>query len=167
MKTTIWICLMCFFFSLSADEVITGFWKTIDEKTKRAQSIVAVYDYQGVYYGRLVVTFNDDGTLNDTIYDPKGRAPGVVGHPFYAGMDIIWGLKNNGRKYSGGSILDPEKGNIYGAELWRQGQDLIVRGELLIFGRNQVWPPAQDSDFPQGFQKPDLSSFIPVIPRVR
>lgn len=128
---------------------------------------MAVYEYQGQYYGRLILSFNEDGTVADTLYEPQLRAPGVIGHPYYSGMDIIWGLKFDGKKFSGGSIIDPEKGNIYGAQLWRQGSDLIVRGELLIFGRNQKWPPATDSDFPAGFQKPDLAKFVPIIPRVK
>lgn len=161
------LLLSIFTFALSASESITGFWRSVDERTKKTESILAIYEYHGQFFGRLIVTFNDDGTVNDTIYDPKSRAPGVVGDPYYAGMDIIWNLKDNGKKFTGGSIMDPEKGNVYGAELWRQGNDLIVRGELLIFGRNQIWPPALDSDFPPGFKKPDLTTMIPVIPKVK
>jgi len=160
-------CLFMFSMALNAQEGITGFWKSIDERSKKPQSIIAVYEYQGKYYGRIIATYNRQGIIDDSIYNPQGRAPGVVGHPYYSGMDIIWNLKDNGKKYSDGSILDPEKGNIYGAELWRQGNDLIVRGELLIFGRNQTWPAALDTDFPPGFQKPDLTSLVPVIPKVR
>lgn len=144
---------------------ITGFWKTVDEKTLKPQSIIAIYPYQGHYFGRIILTYYEDGSVQDTIYNPKKRALGVVGNPYYVGLDIIWGLKNEGSKYKDGTILDPEKGHVYGAEAWRQDDKLIVRGKLLIFGRNQTWPPATEIDFPDGFQKPDLSLLIPVIPK--
>lgn len=146
-------------------EAIVGFWKTINEKTLRPESIVAIYPYNGQYFGRIILTYYADGSIQDTIYAPKKRAPGVIGNPYYVGMDILWGLKQEGNKYKDGSILDPEKGHIYGAEAWKQGDKLIVRGKLLVFGRNQTWPPAIETDFPEGFQKPELTSFVPVIPK--
>ena len=64
-------------------------------------------------------------------------------------------------------ILDPEKGNIYNSELWvNSNGQLVVRGKYLMFGRSQEWFPALDKDFPSGFKKPDLNSFVPAIPEV-
>mgnify|MGYP001028432891 CR=1 FL=1 len=146
-------------------ENIVGFWKTINEKTQRPESIVAIYQYKGVYYGRIILTYYDDGTIQDTIYNPKKQAAGVVGNPYYVGMDILWGLTQQGKKYKDGSILDPEKGNVYGAEAWRKAEKLIVRGKLFVFGRNQTWPPAAETDFPEGFKMPDINSFVPSIPK--
>ncbi|MFI5343605.1 MAG: DUF2147 domain-containing protein [Chlamydiales bacterium] len=146
---------------------VTGFWQTMDDKTGRPQSIVALYPYRGLYFGRMVVTFDDSGKLSDTINDPKDRAPGVVGNPYYSGMDIIWDMKKEGSKYVGGKIIDPEKGDIYDAEMWLSHGRLIVRGEILFFGENQTWLPAVESDFPPNFKKPDLNQFIPVIPTVK
>lgn len=148
----------------SQDDIV-GFWKTINEKTLKAESVIAIYPYNGQYYGRIILTYFDDGTVQDTMYEPKKRAAGVVGNPYYSGMDIMWGLKPEGHKYKEGSILDPEKGHVYGAEAWRKGEKLIVRGKLLMFGRNQTWPPAVEADFPQGFKMPELSTFVPNIPK--
>lgn len=144
---------------------IVGFWKTVNEKTMKPESVIAIYQYHGQYFGRIMLTYDNDGAVQDTIYQPKKRASGVVGNPYYVGMDIIWGLKKEGDKYKDGSILDPEKGYIYGAEAWKQGEKLIVRGKLLMFGRNQTWPPAEESDFPEGFRKPDLTALTPLIPK--
>ncbi len=163
------IVLLCFIFAvhgLLAAQDVTGFWKTVDEKTGSVESIVAIYEYQGQYYGRIVATYDENGNIKDTIYSPGERAPGVKGNPYYAGLDIIRGLKNTGARYTDGEIMDPEKGRIYGAELWVDYGNLIVRGKLLFFGRNQTWPPAQDSDFPAGFKKPDLTQIVPVIYQV-
>lgn len=152
--------------ALVAQDVV-GFWKTIDDKTGRPESIIAIYDYNGKVFGRIVATYNEQGKIDDTIYNPKDRAPGVIGNPFYAGLDIIWNLQKNGSKYSKGHIMDPEKGRVYDAEMWREGRHLIVRGEIFFFGRNQAWDPALESDFPHGFKKPDLNTLVPSIPRVK
>jgi len=148
-----------------ASNGIVGFWKTINESTQKPECIVAIYQYGKEYYGRIIVTYNDDGSVQDTIYQPRKRAVGIVGNPYYAGLDIIWGLKAGNNKYINGSIVDPLKGNIYGAEAWRQGNSLIVKGKLFIFWRNQTWPVATDTDFPSDFQKPDLTALVPVIPK--
>ena len=109
-------------------ESIVGFWKTVDENSGRPQSIVGIYEYQGKYYGRLLATYNENGKIDDTIYKPKDRAPGVVGHPYYAGLDIIWNLTSKGNKLTNGHILDPQKGKIYGAEMWLLNNNLSRQG---------------------------------------
>jgi uncharacterized protein (DUF2147 family) len=143
---------------------IVGFWKTINDKTDKPESIVGIYSYQGKYYGRLLATYNEKGQIEDSIYEPKDRAPGVVGNPYYSGLDIIWDLEKDADKYTNGKILDPKKGKIYEAEAWLKDGKLIVRGEILFFGVNQTWPAATDADFPQGFKKPDLKKMVPKIP---
>ncbi len=167
-KKIIALWVVCFLpFSSVFAEGIEGFWKAVNEKG-REDCIVAVYEYDGMWYGRIIGTYNDEGVMDDTIYHPVERAPGVKENPYYSGMDIIWNLRpTSGGKYRG-KIVDPEKGKVYKAELWvNQYGELVVRGELLFFGRNQEWPAAQDSDFPKGFQKPDVSTFVPEIPRVK
>lgn len=160
------ICLLFFSAALSAnDGEISGFWKTIHEKTLKPESVIAIYSYQGQYYGRIILTYHEDGTVQDTIYLPKKRAQGVVGHPYYSGLDFMWGLKSKGNKFLDGNIIDPLKGHVYGAEAWKKDDNLVVRGKLFIFGRNQTWPPAVAADFPADFQMPDLTAFVPVVPK--
>lgn len=154
-----------FFCNQATAEDITGFWKSINEETGKAQCIVAIYEYDDKYYGRIIGTFDDDQKLTETIYAPKERAPGVIGRPFYCGLDIIWDLIDNGISYKG-KILDPQKGNVYNSELWIEKGNLVVRGKLLFFGRNQTWVAASNADFPKGFKKPSLEALVPVIPQV-
>ena len=150
--------------SLWAEADIVGFWKSISDKTGLAQSIVAVYPYQGSYYGRLIGSFNDAGTvMEDTIYNPKTRPTALPGQPFYCGMDFIWALNPRGASYDG-EILDPEHGDVYKASLWVEDGNLKVEGKLLFFGRTQTWVPAEPSDYPKGFKMPDVSTFVPVAP---
>jgi len=161
---------LCFFFvsffcySMIAQE-ITGFWKSINEETGKAQCIVAIYEYADQFYGRIIGTFDEDQKLSETIYSPKERAPGVIGKPFYCGLDLIWDLTDSGISYKG-KILDPQKGNVYNAELWIENGDLMVRGKWLFVGRNQKWIAALHSDFPKGFKMPNPKTFVPVIPQV-
>lgn len=144
---------------------ITGFWKSVNEKTGKPQCMVAIYEHDNTYYGRIVSTYDDEGNIEDTLETPNSRAPGIIGTPYYCGIDLIWGLDKRGEKYKG-RIVDPKKGNIYRAELWVENGNLIVRGKLLCFGRNQTWVPASSSDFHDDFKKPDVATFVPVIPEV-
>ncbi len=106
-----WIVVLCILAAILpgfSTEDISGFWKTVNEEGK-PQSIIAVYEYDDTHYGRLIAAYNDEGLIDDSIYHPKARAPGVVGDPFYCGLDIIWGLIDSGVKFKG-KILDPQKG---------------------------------------------------------
>lgn len=151
--------------SLTGAEPIQGFWKTINEQGV-AQCIIGIYEYEGLSYGRIIATFNSEGQVKDSIYHPVERAPGVVGDPYYSGLDIIWYLAESGQVFKG-KILDPQAGKVYRAELWRDAQNLIVRGKLLMFGRSYTWRPVTASDLPEGFQLPDLSTFTPDVPETK
>jgi hypothetical protein len=150
--------------AFSAD--IDGFWLILNQKTQQPRCVVAIYEHGGKWYGRIIGSYDIYGKLSDTIYDPKDRAPGVAGNPFYSGLDFIWNLRNRGVRYKG-KIMDPEKGNVYNAEVWREGENLVVRGELLVFGKSQTWTPFPESDFSPKFKKPDLKHMVPEVPRVR
>ncbi len=113
-----------------AAEGITGYWTTIDDETKEAKSVVQIYEYQGKYYGRVVKLLKDQNA--------KAKIPG---NPSVLGLDIIWDLEQDGDTYSGGEVLDPTKGKVYGCEVWREGKNLIVRGKIAFLGRNQTWLP--------------------------
>ncbi len=113
-------------------EPITGTWKTIDDETGEAKSLVRIYEYQGQYYGRVVKLFKD----------PERTAKGIKGSPKINGLDIIWNMHDAGEKFTGGEILDPKKGKIYTCEIWKDKDGtLIVRGKFGPFGRNQTWQP--------------------------
>jgi len=157
----IYLLLCC---SSLCGESILGFWKSIDEKTGKPGCLVAIYEYRDKYYGRIVGTYNKEGVMEETIDAPQDRAPGVVGRPFYCGLDFIYDLKKG--SHCKGKIVDPQKGNVYRAELWVEDGNLIVRGKMLCFGRNQTWLPATQEDFPSFSKKPDVSQFVPVIPEV-
>lgn len=154
--------LLIFLSPLSAGDIV-GFWKNHNPKTGHPKLIIAIYEHQDTHYGRILGSYDALGKLDDTIYAAEGRAKGVKGNPFYAGMDFIWNLKKKQKSYTG-KIIDPRNGKIYDVELWRKGEDLIVRGMLLCFGKNETWTSALESDFSTDFAKPKTQDFIPVIP---
>jgi uncharacterized protein (DUF2147 family) len=149
--------------ALYSAEEITGFWKTVNEETGKAQAIIAIYEHEGFRYGKIIGSLGDNGKMDDSIYHPVKTSPGLPDHPYYSGMDIIWYLEDRGYKFKG-KILDPEHGDVYNSELWKEGENLIVRGKLLMFGRSQTWLPATSADFPKDFKKPDLKTLQPNIP---
>ncbi len=156
------INIILFTGSLVADD-IDGFWKNVNEKTGRPGIIVSIYEHEGKHYGRIIGSYDSDGSLDDSIYAASSRAKGVKGNPFYSGLDFIWNVSKKGSRHKG-KIMDPRKGKIYDVELWVQDGQLVVRGEILFFGRNEYWNPAAESDFSALFQKPDVTKFVPIIP---
>jgi hypothetical protein len=75
---------------------LRGFWNTISEETGKAQSVVAIYEYQGGYYGRLIGSYDDAGKINDTIYDPKKRAYSTARTAILHGDGFHLGLTSKG-----------------------------------------------------------------------
>lgn len=152
------------------EQDITGLWKSRDQHSDKPRSLVAVYKYNDMYYGRMLATYDENGNIKDTILEKKDKATGVVGNPPYCGMDFVYNVKKEDNsnakdaKYKG-EIIDPEKGKVYDAELWLEGNDLIVRGEIWIFGKNIPWHKASEKDLPKGFSMGDIKDFVPVVPK--
>jgi uncharacterized protein (DUF2147 family) len=154
-------------FSIRATEDLSGFWQTIDKKTKLPTAVIAIYSYQGKYFGRIVATYNKQGTIDETIYQPQSRAPGLVGNPYYCGLDIIWACSPDDKGYCKGHVIDPKEGKKYTAKIWKENGNLILRGELFLFGRNETLRPFSAEKFNQSFQQPNLTTFVPVASRLK
>ncbi|MDQ8204582.1 DUF2147 domain-containing protein [Pelagicoccus sp. SDUM812003] len=122
-----------------ANESPVGLWRTIDDETGEAKSLVRI-------------SRDKDGTLKgvvEQILAPDRRdrvceeCEGERRDQPILGMTILWGFKPNKNKWSGGEILDPNNGKIYSAHLRlrKHGQVLDVRGYIGIslIGRSQLW----------------------------
>jgi uncharacterized protein (DUF2147 family) len=167
LSLTILLCLGIL--PLFAADSITGYWKTIDDETGKAKSVIVIYEYQGKIFGRILMTYEDNGTsIKDSIYIQRDKADKVKGTPPYCGLDIIYNLVDAGSKYSKGNILNPLTGKIYASDVWKdKNGDLIVKGKIGPIGKSQVWNPFRASDFPAGFKAPDTKTFVPVIPSTK
>lgn len=144
---------------------VFGLWKTIDDETGKAKSVILVYKYENTLYGRIVMTYDDDERPRDSWVIPHDRAEKMPGQPYYAGLDMIWDMEPKSDKWAKGKICDPAEGKVYGCEISYDNArgELMVRGKIGPFGRNQFWQKVKPADLPAGFTLPENP--VPVIPR--
>lgn len=122
---------------------ISGDWRTIDDETGRAKSIVRITETaEGTLQGRVVEILHSDRGPDPLCEECPGERRGQP----IRGMVILWDLKaGDPGEWTGGRILDPTRGKVYRARL-RLLEDgrLEVRGYLGIslLGRSQVWQRA-------------------------
>lgn len=117
---------------------IVGKWKTIDDNTNEARSVVEIIERGGKLYGKVVMLFPRPGEDPDPVCD-KCDARDQRFKKKIIGMEIIRDLKKDGLEYTGGDILDPENGKVYRSKLWVEGSELKVRGYWGPFFRTQTW----------------------------
>lgn len=116
---------------------VTGKWKTIDDETGEEKSVVEIYEDDGVYYGKVVEILNKSKT--DAVCE---LCEGSKKDQPILGMQILEGLEKDGTEFSGGSILDPNKGKVYKCKIWVDEENpnkLNVRGYIAFLYRTQHW----------------------------
>ncbi len=123
-------------FMSQAQDVI-GNWKTFDDETGEAKSIVQIYEQGGKMYGKVVEI------LNPAKRDAKCQnCKGSDKDKPILGLVIIKGLSKDGNEWNGGQILDPNKGKLYKCSMSLEGKDVLkVRGYvgISLLGRTQTW----------------------------
>jgi uncharacterized protein (DUF2147 family) len=121
---------------LAADSIV-GPWKTVDEKSGKVVSEVELYDQGGKLYGKITRLTEP----NDAQGKPKicTKCPGADKDQPIVGLVILKDLGASGDRYKGGTIMDPDNGKVYTAEVWPEDGKLKVRGYLGPFYRTQTW----------------------------
>lgn len=119
-------------------QTIVGKWKTIDDNTNEARSVVEIAERSGKLYGKVLMLFPRPGEDPDPVCD-KCDAADERFKKKIIGMEIIRHLKKDGSAYAGGDILDPENGKVYRSRIWVEGSQLKVRGYWGPFYRTQTW----------------------------
>jgi uncharacterized protein (DUF2147 family) len=117
-----------------------GKWRTIDDKTGKPKSIVAISEEDGKLIGTI------EKLLDPKPDDPEPKCTKCEGErkdqPIL-GMKILWGMKKEGKEWGGGRILDPNNGKTYKCNLALadEGKKLDVRGYIgmPLLGRTQTW----------------------------
>lgn len=132
------LLLACLAFSYAASAQVTGKWKTIDDETGDAKSIVEIFERNGKLYGRIVKLFRKPGEDQDPVCDECEKEDPRYGKKII-GMEIIREMSASEGEYAGGDILDPNNGKVYRCRIWREGKDLMVRGYWGPFYRTQKW----------------------------
>ena len=115
---------------------ILGRWKTIDDQTGKAVSVIEIYEKHGMIYGKVAELLNpkDKGkTCSNCEGQDKDKS--------ILGLVVIQGLIKEGNDYKG-KILDPKHGKIYQCIVKLENRDkLKVRGYIgfSLLGRTQYW----------------------------
>ena len=123
---------------------MAGVWKQIDPESGKVGALVTFTESGGVFKGSFSKLYLDSGD------DPNPlcrKCPGSQRGKPLLGLVFIDGMRRSGSKYDGGTILDPETGTSYSAnmKLSPDGNTLTVHGYVGIplFGQSQTWKRAQ------------------------
>jgi uncharacterized protein (DUF2147 family) len=114
-----------------------GLWKSVDDETGKAKSLIRIVEKDGVVVGRVekILTDKTDAKCDKCSDDRKDKP--------VQGMTIITGMKKDGDGWGGGEILDPNNGKVYRSQmkLVDDGRKLEVRGYIGVpmLGRTQTW----------------------------
>jgi uncharacterized protein (DUF2147 family) len=138
MKNT--ITILALFISMAfygQTHSVIGKWKTIDDQTGKAKSIVEIYERSGKIYGKIIDILDADKkkSLCTACSGDEKNKP-------IMGLEIIKGLTKDGKEYNSGKILDPMSGKLYKCFIVLDGNNkLNVRGYIgvALFGRTQTW----------------------------
>lgn len=120
---------------------IFGKWKTIDDVSGEALSIVEIYEKNGKAYGKIISLMKEEDKGAKCIYCDKNDKR--YNEPI-EGLEIITELKKKTDSWDDGEILDPNNGKTYSCKLWVENGKLQVRGYIGYswMGRTQIWQKA-------------------------
>lgn len=126
--------------SVWASDGPVGRWKTIDDETGRAKSIVEIYKTDsGTLEAKVLEVLESEQGPNPICKACKGERKNKP----IEGMVIAWGLKQKGDAWVGGRIINPANGKEYSARMTPidGGTRLEVRGFMgfSLLGKTQVW----------------------------
>lgn len=115
-----------------------GVWKTIDDETGQAKSLIRIVETNGVLSGKIekLLTPGKENSKCD-------KCEGELKDQPVLGMEILKGLRKGDDVWEGGTILDPNNGKTYRSQLRvvDGGKKIEVRGYVGIplLGRSQSW----------------------------
>ncbi|MBK8242786.1 MAG: DUF2147 domain-containing protein [Saprospiraceae bacterium] len=130
------ICICVSFVQAQQESQFLGKWKTIDDETKQAKSIIEIYKKDQALFAKVIEL------LPAATIKTCNRCPGEKNGKSLIGMDIMWNMTPDNNDYSNGQIMDPKSGKIYSCTIALEGTEkLLVRGYIGIslFGRTQTW----------------------------
>ena len=135
-KIIISIIAMMMPFAATFAQDVVGKWKLED-----GTAIVEVYKVGNVYNGKVVWLQEPTAADGTPAVDSNNPDKNLRKRPLI-GLNLLHGLKKDGKKYSGGKIYDPSNGKTYNCSMQVDGNTLKVRGSLDsmgILGRTMDW----------------------------
>lgn len=140
-KLIVAACLLLLTITANSQTVF-GKWKTFDDTTGDAKSIVEITERNGKVYGKVIKLLNPKMT-NIKCKD----CPGADKDKPVVGIEVLKGLSKNGDKYDDGKIMDPSSGKIYKCNIQLDGKNTLkVRGYIgfAALGRTQTWQRVEE-----------------------
>lgn len=137
MKHNVLIFIFSMIVSSAFAQDVFGKWKTIDDETGEAKSIVKIYEQNGKVFGKIIDIINPErknAICNKCEGEDKNKP--------INGFVLIRNMQKDGRFYEGGTIFDPQKGKKYKCRLGldEDNKDLLqVRGYIAFFYATQYW----------------------------
>ena len=138
--TTFALIATTFFYA--QNNSIIGKWKTIDDESGKAKSVVEIFEKSGKYYGKVVDILDPNIRTNLCV-----KCKGEDANKPLIGLTIIKGLVKDDDEYNSGTIMDPNNGKDYKCLIELDGSNkIVVRGYIgfSLLGRSQEWYRMQD-----------------------
>jgi uncharacterized protein (DUF2147 family) len=114
-----------------------GLWQPLDS-AGHPLGLIRIYQEQGGYFGRIEPSFREDRGADRCVRCNDERKDQPI-----IGLVIIRNMRREGEEYTGGDVLDPDTGRIYGCKfrLIEAGHKMIMRGYfgISLFGRSLTW----------------------------
>src|SRR5262249_48201871 len=116
----------------AADTGVFGYWKRLDEETGKPQSFFRLWEDKGKLVGKVVKVLP---TASKKAQEICEECTGAQHNKPVAGLLFLWGFtreEGNARKWIDGTVLNPENGKTYNAEveLSEDGKTLNVYGYI-------------------------------------
>src|SRR5690606_15035535 len=137
MKKIFLSIIVSIFFNSTFSQTIIGKWKTIDDATGKARSIIKIYQQNDEIYGKIIDLLEKEKRDKRCIECEDERKDQLI-----LGMIILYNLKKESDKYHTGKILHPGKGKEYRCKIWvdENNPDILnVRGYISFFYKTQQW----------------------------
>lgn len=138
---SLFLSLLCILTVICHGQSPIGLWKTIDDETNEPKSHIEIYQNEGKLCGKIVKLVNDEAS---SICD---KCSGDMKDKPIVGLTILKNLEKNGKKWSGGTITDPNNGKTYKTYISLENKNkLKVRGFIgfSLLGRTQYWYRLED-----------------------
>ena len=142
-----WVLTVSIVLAQNSSDKIIGKWKTIDDETKQAKSIVRIFKTtDGLFFGKIELLLNKPkGEENpDCKHCETYNGKYKTADNKVIGILLLRGLKydKGDDEWSDGTIFDPNNGKEYYCSLKVKNGNLEVRGSLDpwgLAGRTQTW----------------------------
>jgi sterol desaturase/sphingolipid hydroxylase (fatty acid hydroxylase superfamily) len=135
---------------------VEGKWTTYNEETGSALAVIEIVKANNSIEGKVSEIFLEPFQGDDPICT---KCSGERKDKKVINMNFLWGFKKEGNEWTGGSILDPQDGEVYSSKLWLEDNNTLkVRGYggmMDLFYRTQTWKRLDTSqtNSPRGLWK--------------